>query len=259
MGKFWKNVRNIAKVGSPASWLFDTEGTKEAYRDVTPWDTNYEFEQKQKDKKDAAKSAFEETLADRPTYEIPDELKQYYDTSQSTADEVRGLSQEGLDLAKRQADSGMPGYDIAKSQIGQSTAQALKSIQDAGGGVASLGAITNLYNQQNQALQGLAMNNAQYKSANMQNLQGAYGTAANQLATAGQIQGQGQLAMAGAQDNQFQFNQADPYYDKVNYEMANLGFTQSQLLGQQQARAANQQALIGAGGNILGSVAGAII
>jgi hypothetical protein len=228
---------------------------KNIYDTVTPWETNREFETRRRETEESAWGSVEDIMSGRGNYEIPSEYQQYYETQAEAAEDIRGLSKQQLNIAQRQVEMGMPGYEIAKSQIGQSTAGALRAVQEAGGGIASLGAISDLYQGELEQLQNLASQQAQYKAAGLQNLQSAYGTAAGQEATAAQIMGQGQLALGQQQQQAYQLNVLDPYYDQLNLATTKAGYDIGTLQGQDLARQERRSALAQTGLGIIGNLA----
>lgn len=111
----------------------------------------------------------------RPTYEIPDEIKQT------------------VGIARRQANSNMAGYGLAQQNIGLSQANMIEATrQGAGGGV---GNVATIQAGTNQAYQQLGAQNAQFNQQMQENLKSSLGLLANY------------------KDKQWQLNKFAPYKD----------------------------------------------
>jgi hypothetical protein len=86
---------------------------------------------------------------DRPVYEIPTSIQQQ------------------VELLRQRAQQGLPGEDLISSQIQQETAQGVSASREAATSAADLlGATTNLYGQQTQALTDLQIQSATQRAAN---------------------------------------------------------------------------------------------
>jgi hypothetical protein len=85
----------------------------------------------------------------RPIYEIPSSI------------------QEQVDLLRQRAQTGLPGEDLIASQIQQGTAQGISASREAATSAADLlGATTQLYGSQTQALTDLQIQSARVRSQN---------------------------------------------------------------------------------------------
>ena len=112
---------------------------------------------------------------------------------------VPGSIEEQLALLRQRSQQGLPGEDVMAGQIRQGTAQGVAASREASTSAADLlGATTNLYGQQTQALSDL-----QIQSARQQ--------ASNQLDYA-----QGLGTHAQYQDKAFTYNEAIPYQTRLN-------------------------------------------
>jgi hypothetical protein len=112
----------------------------------------------------------------RPAYEIP------------------GAVKESVAMGREMAATGMPGYEQYKAGLGGQTANAVRSIKEAGGsGPEKLAAISGAYGSQMGAQTQLGIQNSQARMQNVRSLQG-------ELGRLGQYQ-----------DKAWQWNQQDPY------------------------------------------------
>lgn len=192
----------------------------------------------------------EQALEDRPTWEVPAEVQQMIDLYKGTAEEVRGVGGEALDLARLRTErQEAPGADILTQQIMTAGATAReKAMQATGGGISGLGSISDIFRGEVQALQQQAARNLAYTEQTEKDLQLALGTYGQTLMGATQLEGAGLQEGARQEEQAFQINKLDPYYDVLNYNLAKLGVSQSELEALKQRRAQFWANLVGAGG-----------
>lgn len=171
-----------------------------------------------------------------------------------------------LSLAQQRAQQNLPGLSLLQDKLGSQTAESVRRIKEYGGGSqASLGAISDMYAAQQKNLQDLAIQNAQYKDQQMQNLQNTYGTVAGMQANAYNQAGQNAVQqgniLAGAEQNAIGLtggaqeramaNQANAYNQLASNLGAigqfDVGTTQNatNILGSAQQNLAAQRAALG--------------
>lgn len=135
---------------------------------------------------------YEAMLKNMPQYEIPDEYG------------------ANVDLAKSAYQSGMPGADIAKNMIYSSTASGLSRAEEASASsIDLLGATTDMYAKEMDALNNLAFQEAQYKAKGLESLMGA------------------NLQMGAEKSKAFEYNKWIPQQMRMNAASSKMGFGQS--------------------------------
>lgn len=179
----------------------------------------------------------ESSLSNIPTYQIPEEAQQYLDLLNQTGEDLgksKDIYNSAVDIARTQASMGdAPGASQARQDINQSTASQVQNIMEAGGGgVDALGAISQVGLNEQQALRDLAKTNTQYQAQAKQNLQGALmgqaGFESGLIQQQAALKGAGLQTMLGEKNKVFQSN-LDKYLTMTDYELAQLGVSQSEL------------------------------
>jgi hypothetical protein len=153
-------------------------------------------------------------------------------TPQAIQQQMRGL--QGRQYQQ------MPGMQMAQNQISQATAQGVGAMERRGQGAEAFGGISQLYGQQMGAQQGLAQQQAQYQdTAQQQYLQGLEG-------------------LGDWQQQNWQWNQADPYLQAQQKasQLESMG-RGAEWQGMQQKMGAWGSAFAGAGqaaGGLMGAL-----
>lgn len=227
-------------------------------------------------------TAIEEQLAARPEYEIPSEVAEFKETMGAKAGQIEDISFAGAgkireeagigarrvrkeasfgarrmrDLGQQYADiyqtragrTEMPGSGIMETQARTTTGAYLSALERFGASPASIG---QAFRAESQALQNIAIQNAQYRDRAQtdyaQALMGqaglerqatglltsaeasatglltgaeasATGMQTGALATGAEMIGRGQMMGAKYADQAYQLNELSPYYDKLNLE-----------------------------------------
>jgi hypothetical protein len=157
----------------------------------------------------------------RPTYQIPEEVRRM------------------LESAQTMAQGDMAGYGRAMGQIQGSTANQLAQARNyADSGTSMLQNLALAGEGQRSAMADLNMQNAQFRQGNVNAMQQAL------------------MQMAGFQDQQFQFNEVEPY---MQQEADKRAFTEAAIAQRQAKRDAWGSVIDGAidmGGKILTAGAG---
>jgi hypothetical protein len=152
---------------------------------------------------------YENLLNNMPKYKIPEEYR------------------ANQNIAKSQAQSGMPGIDVAKNMIYGSTEAGLSRAEEASqSSIDLLGASTDMYAKEMEALNNLAYQDAQFRAQGMDKLM------------------QANMAMAGQKEKQWETNTWIPSQMRLNVAQGKMGFGQSLM----------QSGI----GNTLGSITGYI-
>ena len=205
-------------------------------------------------------TAIEEQLAARPKYEIPSEVAEFQETMGTKAGQIEDISFAGAERIREEAGLGaermrdlgqqytdiyqtragrteMPGAGIMETQARSTTGAYLSALERFGASPASVG---QAFRAESQALQNIAMQNAQYRDRAQtdyaQALMGqagleqqatglltgaeasATGMQTGALATGAEMIGRGQMMGAKYADQAYQLNELSPYYDKLNLE-----------------------------------------
>ena len=176
---------------------------------------------------------------------VADYLKNINQGAQAELGGIQGTLGYYQSLANRNQ---LPGQNIMEQNMQGGTANALNRVREFGGSSqGALGAITNLYGQQQQGMRDIGMGAAQYQAQNQQNLAGYMGTVGGQRA--GVYNRMGEAGLAGAQVNaqgQQMLTQAQQSAagDVSNYygNQATQGSQFLQSLMQQRLAAEQQQA-----------------
>lgn len=176
---------------------------------------------------------------------VSDYLKNINQGAQAELGGIQGTLGYYQSLANRNQ---LPGQNIMEQNMQGGTANALNRVREFGGSSqGALGAITNLYGQQQQGMRDIGMGAAQYQAQNQQNLAGYMGTVGGQRA--GVYNRMGEAGLAGAQVNaqgQQMLTQAQQSAagDVSNYygAQATQGSQFLQSLMQQRLAAEQQQA-----------------
>jgi len=142
------------------------------------------------------KKQLEEIEKNRPTYTRPEEAQQYLELYKSMA-----------------GNRELPGQGQYEQNIQQATTSGIRNIQEmTESPTSSLGNITDMYRQEMNAYNNLAVQQQQYYEKNQQNLAGALGE------------------MAKYRDMEFEYNVNSPwqrkYQNKINEYVSNRGLMQ---------------------------------
>jgi hypothetical protein len=98
-----------------------------------------------------------------------------------------------MEMSQGRQFQNMPGMSMMQNQLGQATSQGLGAMEKMGSGAEAFGGLAQLYGNQMQQGQNIALNNAEYKDRNQQQYMGA-------------LEGLGNW-----QQQAWQWNEADPY------------------------------------------------
>lgn len=147
----------------------------------------------------------------RPTYEIP------------------GAINQSTNIARLLAMEGLPGQELAADQLRQSTASGVRAVTDLAQDPATKAAMAaGLYSQELGQINQLNMADAQARTNNLQNLQGAYGI------------------LEQYQDKRFDINQMQPYQDAMAAASALTGASmQNKMAGTEDILSGVTSAAIG--------------
>lgn len=201
-------------------------------------------------KRDQTLANIESLLGHSPVYEISKEaldINKYY---QQGADELAKYSDEAVRLAKRRAASNMPGYESARALSNIRTSQQLLETKKLGK-TANIG---NIYASQREADLGLALQNAQYRDAllnNLENVMFKRGMIGGQIAD---LRARGLDYMTQQRDKAYNYNQLMPYQQNLQYQMQKYANLTSEMMGIRQARAQMASAVIQGISSAVGSL-----
>lgn len=195
----------------------------------------------------------EEILSRTPGYEIPKESLELLATSQEGAEKVRQYSGEALDLAKEAtAQQKMPGYDVIKEDIlagqAQNTQEAVQQ-----GGIESLGSIANIQQKTNDSLKNLAFENIKYRSQAQDEYRRTLANRSQAELAAFGLETKGLSEMAAQREQQYQIEVLDPHYNKLQFDISQIGNRMAMAQGPDVAGAF--AGLLGFGLNVASGVA----
>lgn len=156
-----------------------------------------------------------------PAYEIPEETQQILESSQKSADLIRGQAEEMVDVADVQR--GMleaPGAGEARRAMEETTAASVAGAAQAGGASASsMGAISQIQAGNISEMRDLAIQTQMFQEqADKEYRQALLDKGGAEMA-ATQMEVQGLAEMARAKETQYQVNVLDPFYAKQQYDL----------------------------------------
>lgn len=172
-------------------------------------------------------------IENAPQYEIPAEVQQMLQGTQGAAEDIRGYAQESADIAKARTGAvEAPGSAIARENIRAAGATAAQRAIEAGGSSAStLGSVADIQRNELNALRDQAIQNQVYRAQAEQGYQQALQQQASAEASAVGIESAGLREMIRNREQQFQINQLDPYYNQLQFQIANLGYMRQMAAG----------------------------
>lgn len=180
-------------------------------------------QKKQKERYQQFERQAEDILSRKLDYEIPQESLEMLALTKEGAGKVREYSEEALDVAKeRTADEKMPGYDIIKEDIQTGQAQAAQDVVSQGG-VESLGSIAQINQQSQDSLKNLALENMKHRSQAKRDYQNTLKDRANAEMAAVGLETVGLGEMAAKRDQEYQIEVLDPHYNKLQFEISQIG------------------------------------
>jgi len=198
------------------------------------------------------KAGIEESFRTRPEYTPSEFSEKYMDILTGGAEDIRTAAEKAVGIAETRAqETKIPGYDIFRERVGSVAAGYRQSAQEAGGGgISQMGMISNLFQNELKSLQDLSVENARWREKGKADLQLALGTYGQALASAAGLEATGAQEGIRTSEQQFQINELDPYYDQLNYNLAELGVSRSELEAIKNRRAQMWSALISLGGTV---------
>lgn len=228
---------------------------------------------KQIKEKQAEAAALEKKIRARlgksPKYKIPKEATLLLQQLNEAAGKVTDYAQyakkgyeDYLETSEQRAYGDMPGYDKYRQE---SQERGRKYIDAAArSGALTPNVLAGVRSVEDQALQDLALSNANFRDMALRELgqaQATSGVGTTNALTGAEVTGanlrsSGLLNMQEQREKQFQLNKLDPYYNKLNFDITMLGNVKAEELAARNRKAQVQAGVLSAAGSVIGSVFG---